>query len=78
MFTFTDRGGENVCLRPEATASIARAYIQHGMVNLPQPVKFFYFGPMFRHERRKPAGRDVFISLVLKHWATETRLLTPK
>lgn len=56
MFTFIDRGGENVCLRPEATASIARAYIQHGMINLPQPVKFFYFGPMFRHERPQ-AGR---------------------
>jgi len=56
MFTFIDRGGENVCLRPEATASMARAYIQHGMVNLPQPVKFFYFGPMFRHERPQ-AGR---------------------
>lgn len=56
MFSFVDRGGENVCLRPEATASIARAYIQHGMVNLPQPVKFFYFGPMFRHDRPQ-AGR---------------------
>lgn len=57
MFTFVDRGGENVSLRPEATASIARAYVQHGMVNLPQPVKFFYFGPMFRHERPQ-AGRQ--------------------
>ncbi|MFZ5363868.1 MAG: histidine--tRNA ligase [Patescibacteria group bacterium] len=56
MFTFIDRGGENVCLRPEATASIARAYVQHGMINLPQPVKFFYYGPMFRHERPQ-AGR---------------------
>lgn len=56
MFSFIDRGGENVCLRPEATASIARAYIQHGMLNLPQPVKFFYFGQMFRHERPQ-AGR---------------------
>jgi histidyl-tRNA synthetase len=57
MFTFVDRGGENVCLRPEATASIVRAYVQHGMLNLPQPVKFFYFGPMFRHERPQ-AGRQ--------------------
>lgn len=56
MFSFVDRGGENVCLRPEATASIVRAYIQHGMLNLPQPVKFFYFGPMFRHDRPQ-AGR---------------------
>jgi len=56
MFSFVDQGGENICLRPEATASIARAYIQHGMVNLPQPVKFFYFGPMFRYDRPQ-AGR---------------------
>lgn len=56
IFSFTDQGGENVCLRPEATASIARAYVQHGMINLPQPVKFFYFGPMFRYDRPQ-AGR---------------------
>jgi histidyl-tRNA synthetase len=56
MYTFQDIGGENICLRPEGTASIARAYINHGMLNLPQPVKLFYFGPMFRHERPQ-AGR---------------------
>lgn len=51
MFSFVDQGGENLCLRPEATASVARAYVNHGMVNQPQPVKFFYIAPMFRHER---------------------------
>jgi len=51
MFSFIDRGGDNVSLRPEATASVARAYINHGMLNLPQPVKLFYMGPMFRYER---------------------------
>lgn len=51
MFSFIDRGGENVSLRPEATAQVARAYINHGMFNLPQPVKLFYFGPMFRYDR---------------------------
>jgi histidyl-tRNA synthetase len=56
MFSFIDQGGENVCLRPEGTASIVRAYVQHGMVNMPQPVKFFYFGPMFRYDRPQ-AGR---------------------
>ena len=56
MYHFVDPGGENVCLRPEATASIARAYISHGMLNLPQPVKLFYYGPMFRHDRPQ-AGR---------------------
>jgi len=51
MYTFQDPGGDNVSLRPEATASIARAYITHGMLNLPQPVKLWYWGPMFRHDR---------------------------
>jgi len=51
MFSFVDQGGENISLRPEATASIARAYLNHGMFNLPQPVKLYYWGPMFRHER---------------------------
>ena len=45
MFSFIDQGGDNLSLRPEMTASVARAYIQHGMVNQTQPVKFFYFGP---------------------------------
>lgn len=51
MFTFIDRGGESLTLRPEGTAPVVRAYIHHGMLNLPQPVKLWYAGPMFRHER---------------------------
>ncbi len=50
MYTFTDLGGESITLRPEGTAGVARAYVEHGMVNQSQPVKFFYIGPMFRHE----------------------------
>ena len=51
MFSFVDQSDGNVVLRPEATASIARAYVNHGMLNLSQPVKLYYFGPMFRRER---------------------------
>jgi len=51
MFSFEDRGGEKISLRPEATSQIVRAYINHGMLNLPQPVKLYYIGPMFRYER---------------------------
>jgi histidyl-tRNA synthetase len=43
--------GDELTLRPEATASVCRAYIEHGMQNLPQPVKLYYMGPMFRRER---------------------------
>ncbi len=57
MFSFTDAGQGLVVLRPEATASICRAYINHGMSNLPQPVKIFYWGPMFRRERPQ-SGRQ--------------------
>ena len=56
MFSFEDPGGEKVTMRPEATAQIARAYIEHGMLNLPQPVKMWYLGQMFRHDRPQ-AGR---------------------
>jgi len=51
MFAFVDQGGDNLALRPEGTASVVRSYIQHGMLNQTQPVKFFYTGPMFRHEK---------------------------
>jgi histidyl-tRNA synthetase len=51
MFSFIDKGNENVTLRPEGTAPLVRAYVNHGMVNLPQPVKLYYWGPMFRYER---------------------------
>jgi len=51
MFTFTDQGGRSVTLRPEGTAPICRAYIEHGMHRLPQPVKLAYEGPFFRYER---------------------------
>jgi len=50
MFSFRSKGGDYLTLRPEQTASIARAYIEQGMQNLPQPVKFWYLGPYFRYE----------------------------
>ena len=51
MYTFEDRDETTISLRPEATASVCRAYIEHGMQNLPAPVKLYYLGPMFRRER---------------------------
>ena len=51
MYTFDDRDETQISLRPEATASVCRAYIEHGMQQLPQPVKLYYMGPMFRRER---------------------------
>ncbi|HXU07998.1 MAG TPA: histidine--tRNA ligase, partial [Blastocatellia bacterium] len=51
MYTFEDRDGERVSLRPEQTASVVRAYIEHGLFNQPGLVKLFYIGPQFRRER---------------------------
>lgn len=56
MYTFRTKGGDWLTLRPEGTPSIVRAYIEHGMFNLPQPVKLWYYGPFFRYERPQ-AGR---------------------
>jgi len=51
MYTFEDRGDTCVTLRPEATASVVRAYVEHGMHTWPSPLKLYYVGPMFRRER---------------------------
>ncbi|MEK7473668.1 MAG: histidine--tRNA ligase [Patescibacteria group bacterium] len=56
LYSWETPGGENVALRPEGTASVVRAYVQHGMLNQPQPVKLWYIGPMFRYDRPQ-AGR---------------------
>ena len=56
MFTFEDKAGRSLTLRPEATAAICRAYVEHGMHKLPQPVKVWTWGPFFRHEAPQ-AGR---------------------
>ena len=50
MYTFDDRGGRSLTLRPEGTAPVARAYVENGMHKLPQPVKLWYLAPMFRYE----------------------------
>jgi histidyl-tRNA synthetase len=49
MYTFTDRGDRSLTLRPEATAPVARAYIEHGLHREPQPVKTFFVGPIYRY-----------------------------
>ena len=56
MYTFLDKGGDSMTLRPEFTAGIVRAYIEHGMSSLPKPVKVWTMGPVFRYERPQ-AGR---------------------
>lgn len=57
MYAFTDRSDHTVALRPEFTAGIVRAFIEHGMNSLPQPVKLYSYGPLFRYDRPQ-AGRQ--------------------
>jgi histidyl-tRNA synthetase len=56
MYVFDDRGGNKLTLKPEGTASVCRAYLEHGMTNLPAPVKLYYLAPSYRYERPQ-AGR---------------------
>ena len=49
MYTFEDRGDRSLTLRPEGTAAVARAYLEHGLHREPQPVKTYYIGPMYRY-----------------------------
>ncbi len=51
MYTFTDRGGRSLTLRPEGTAAVMRAYLEHGMASQLQPVRLYYIAPMFRYDR---------------------------
>lgn len=51
MYTFTDRGGRGLALRPEGTAAVMRAYLEHGGASWPQPSKLYYIAPMFRYDR---------------------------
>jgi histidyl-tRNA synthetase len=56
MYIFKDRGGLDLALRPEGTAPVCRAYLEHGMHNQPQPVRLWYWAPVFRYDRPQ-AGR---------------------
>lgn len=57
MYTFDDKAGRSITLKPESTAGVARAYIEHGMFNNPQPTKLYYISPTFRYENTQ-AGRQ--------------------
>ncbi|MEW6430984.1 MAG: histidine--tRNA ligase [Myxococcota bacterium] len=63
MYTFEDRGGRSITLRPEGTAPAARAYIEHGVANTEPVTRWFYMGPMFRYERMKTGRYRQFYQL---------------
>ncbi len=67
MFTFRDKGGRSLTLRPEATAGVVRAFIEHGLGEKGLPVKLYYCGPMFRHERPQAGRYRQFHQLGAEH-----------
>jgi histidyl-tRNA synthetase len=74
MFTFEDKGGRSLTLRPEGTAPICRAYLEHGMHKLAQPVKLSYLGPFFRHERPQAGRYRQFHQLGIEALGTDSPL----
>ncbi len=66
MYNFVDKGGNKVALRPEATPSLVRAYIEHGMINQPQPVNFYWVGPVFRHDKPQSGRLRQFTQINLE------------
>ncbi|MCA9842413.1 MAG: histidine--tRNA ligase [Vampirovibrionales bacterium] len=72
MYTFEDGGQRSMTLRPENTASVVRAYNQHGMDRWPKPVKLYYMGPMFRYERPQQGRQRQFHQVGLEVFGVDT------
>ncbi len=66
MYSFRTKGGDLIALRPEFTPGVVRSYIEHGMYNLPQPVKLWTMGPCFRHDRPQKGRYRQFLQASLE------------
>ncbi len=75
MYTFEDRDGSSLTLRPEATASVMRAYIEHRMDQLPGVKKLYYMGPMFRRERQQKGRYRQFYQIGAEAIGSESALV---
>tara|TARA_B100000315_G_scaffold117295_1_gene107538 strand:+ start:3826 stop:5082 length:1257 start_codon:yes stop_codon:yes gene_type:complete len=71
MYTFKDKGDESITLRPEGTASIVRAFVEHQMYNPPSVVKLYYSGPMFRFERPQSGRFRQFYQIGVEAFGSE-------
>lgn len=72
MYTFPDRSGNSLTLRPEGTASVVRAYVEHNLYNPPSVVKLYYMGPMFRCERPQAGRYRQFYQIGAEVFGTES------
>jgi histidyl-tRNA synthetase len=73
MYTFDDGGGRSLTLRPEGTAPVCRAYIEHGMHKLPQPVKLWYLSSFLRAEGRPRRESNTATSSAITSGRTRAR-----
>lgn len=71
MYTFKGKGGDRIAVRPEYTASVMRAYLEHGMQTLPQPVMLYSYGPVYRHENPQRGRLRQFRQFNLEILGTE-------
>ncbi|MDO9536518.1 MAG: histidine--tRNA ligase [Bacillota bacterium] len=71
MYIFKDRGGRELALRPEGTAGVVRAYLEHSLHNNAQPVKLFYYGPMFRYDRPQAGRQRQFYQMGIEIFGTK-------
>lgn len=75
MYTLKTKGGDRLALRPEHTASLMRAYIEHGMQSMPQPVMFYQYGPTFRHDKPQRGRYRQFWQFDLDSLGSEKSIL---
>ena len=75
MYTLKTKGGNRLSLRPEFTPGLCRAYIEHGMQSLPQPVKLFSYGPLFRHERPQSGRLRQFHQLDIEAFGSKKPII---
>jgi histidyl-tRNA synthetase len=75
MFTFADRAGRELSLRPEGTAGVARSYVEHSLDKLAQPLKLWYLGPMFRYERQQKGRYRQHVQLGAEALGSEDPLM---
>ena len=75
MYTFQDKAGRSITLRPEATASCVRAFIEHGLYNGLLPVKWYYSGPMFRYDRPQTGRFRQFHQFGVEVFGSDNSLL---
>ncbi|MBI5139665.1 histidine--tRNA ligase [Candidatus Nomurabacteria bacterium] len=75
MYTLKTKGGDHLALRPEHTAPLMRAYIEHGMQSLPQPVMFYQYGPVFRHDKPQRGRYRQFLQFDLDVLGNEKSIM---